>query len=248
MRLPAWTVLSLGLSIGLFLGCKGEDGIQGLCETLHACGSGDGVGACVLDLSQCENADNDANYCLDLNGCAAYKECAGKIRTLCGMAPDTGDDPDTGALTTGTPDDSTTNVDPSTTSGPVDPTTTTVDPDTGEPDPGSTGAPDPDTTGDTTSAPDPIAACKAEEDPPTACHDCICDNCYENYQACVNDEGCTAIRGCAEETGCMGLDCLDSCGPVIDMYGGFLGMSAKIGLDLNQCLGDNCMMECASGG
>ncbi len=246
MRLAAWTILSLGLSIGLFLGCKGSDGIQGLCETIHACGGDDGVGACVLDLSQCDNAENDANYCLDLNGCAAYEECLGKIRTLCGMNPDTGDDPDTGALTTGTPDDSTTNVDPSTTSGSVDPTTT-ADPDTstGEPDP-STSSPDQGTT-ETSATGDPIAACKAEIDPPTPCHDCICDKCYENYQACVDDEGCTAIRVCAEETGCTGLDCLDTCGPVIDMYGGFLGMSAKIGLDLNQCLGDNCMMECANG-
>lgn len=245
MRLPAWTVLSLGLSIGLFLGCKGSDGIQGLCETLHACGSE--VGACVLDLSQCANAENDANYCLDLNGCAQYEECAGKIRTLCGMDPDTGDDPGTGPVTTGAPDESTTNVDPSTTSGPVDPTATTGDPDTstGEPDP-STSSPAPDTT-ETSATGDPIAECKAEVDPPTACHDCICDNCYENYQACVDDEGCTAIRVCAEMTGCMGLDCLESCGEVIDMYGGFLGMSAKIGLDLNQCLGDHCMMECANG-
>lgn len=102
------------------------------------------------------------------------------------------------------------------------------------------------TTGTTTTGstgPDPVAECKAMTDPPTACSDCGCENCLEEYQACEMDEGCKAIHDCAEETGCSGLDCLQSCGDVINMYGGLVGMSASLGLEFSGCL-ESSMCPC----
>lgn len=144
--------------------------------------------------------------------------------------------------TTGTSSDDTTGVvDPSTSTGPVDPSTTTTGPD-----PTTTTLPGTDTsdTGETTAS-DPIKECKMQADPPSDCSDCMCENCLQELQACEADAGCVAIRQCAEETGCTGVGCLDACGDVIDMYGGFLGKSAMIGLAVNECLGDNCSAPCS---
>jgi len=141
---------------------------------------------------------------------------------------------------------STTNVDPSTTN--VDPSTSTStgpDPDTTAPDTTSpeTTAPETSETTDPSGG-DPVEQCKMMADPMTACSDCVCENCLEELQACQADEGCVAIRMCAEETGCTGIDCLGACGDVINMYGGIGGMSAMIGLQISMCLDQNCANEC----
>ena len=134
---------------------------------------------------------------------------------------------------------STTNVDPSTS------TSTGPDPDTTAPDTTSpeTTAPETSETTDPSGG-DPVDQCKMMADPMTPCSDCVCENCLEQLQACEADEGCTAIRMCAEETGCTGLDCLDVCGDVIDMYGGAFGPSGMKGLAVSMCLMSSCANEC----
>jgi hypothetical protein len=141
-----------------------------------------------------------------------------------------------------------TTVDPST--GPIDPSTstgpTTIPPDTSATEPMTETTVDPDTTDpSTTTGGDPVEQCKMMADPQTECSDCVCENCLEQLQACEMDEGCKAIRQCAEETGCTGFDCLQLCGDVIDMYGGIGGESAQKGLQISMCLDMNCMEQCA---
>jgi len=142
---------------------------------------------------------------------------------------------------------STTNVDPSTTD--VDPSTSTStgpDPDTTTPETTDPETTEPETGGTTIdpSGGDPVEQCKMMADPMTECSDCVCENCLEELQACQADEGCTAIRMCAEETGCTGLDCLDVCGDVIDEYGGPFGPSGMLGLEISMCLMGSCDAEC----
>jgi hypothetical protein len=156
------------------------------------------------------------------------------------------DEPTTAGPTTS--DDTTGVVDPSTSTGPVDPSTSTgPDPDTTTPTTvDTTTDPDPGTSSETTdpSGGDPVEECKMMADPMNACSDCVCENCLEQLQACQADEGCVAIRMCAEETGCTGIDCLGACGDVINMYGGIGGESAMIGLQISMCLDQNCADQC----
>jgi len=155
------------------------------------------------------------------------------------------DEPTTVGPTTS--DNTTGPVDPSTSTGPVDPSTSTgPDPDTTTPTSLDTTEPGTSSSTETTdpSGGDPVEQCKMMADPMTACSDCVCENCLEELQACQADEGCVAIRMCAEETGCTGIDCLGACGDVINMYGGIGGMSAMIGLQISMCLDQNCANEC----
>lgn len=136
-------------------------------------------------------------------------------------------------------------VDPSTTTS-VDPSTTSGNPETTAPETTAPETTAPVDTGETTdpSGGDPVEQCKMMADPQTECSDCVCENCLEELQACQADEGCVAIRMCAEETGCTGFDCLQACGDVIDMYGGIAGESAMIGLQISMCLDQNCSDQC----
>lgn len=151
----------------------------------------------------------------------------------------------------------TTSDDPTTTGGTTAPGTTTSDEDpttgpgtTTNPgtttDPGTTTEPgtttDPGTTGPGTTTDDEVAQCKMMlPDPNDACGNCACENCLEELQACQADEGCTAIRECAQANMCSGFDCLGPCGDVINDHGGPLGASGMLGLTLNNCIQDaNC--------
>lgn len=245
------SLLGLGLVIGLFFGCStGPSGVDGLCDLLNQCGSAnfDDLADCVDSINKCEGADDRANGCINLNGCEEHDACAYGLAVDCAIEPpaemtggattaaeSTGDDP-----TTQPQPDETTNVDPSTTGGPVDPSTTSGP---GE----STGETGVGATSETTMDPtvDPVEECKMGADQQTACSDCACENCLEQTLACRADEGCRAIRKCAQDNNCSGVGCLGPCGPVINMYGGFGGMSAQLGLDLSGCVEEYCMAECA---
>ena len=77
--------------------------------------------------------------------------------------------------------------------------------------------------------------------------ECNCTNCVCELANCEADPGCTAIRQCAQETGCSGTDCLDAstCGEVIDANGGVVGTSAGIALALSMCnAGAGCPIAC----
>jgi hypothetical protein len=145
-----------------------------------------------------------------------------------------------GASSTSTGDGTTTTT-PTTTT--VDPTTTTVDPTTTTVDPTTTTSDD--TTTDTTmTGGDPVAQCLEMIDPGDACGECACMNCTDELAACQADEGCTAIRMCAQEAMCGGIDCLGPCGDTINEHGGLAGMSAMLAQTLGGCVADNCGRRC----
>ena len=76
---------------------------------------------------------------------------------------------------------------------------------------------------------------------------CNCSNCACELQACQMDADCTAIRECAQATGCNGIDCLDptTCGDVIDAAGGPTGTGATLALQLSTCnQGAMCPITC----
>lgn len=72
------------------------------------------------------------------------------------------------------------------------------------------------------------------------CQVCACNQCLDPLYACQQDPGCVAMRDCAEQTGCAGVDCLEPCGAVIDMYGGPFGASGALALALSDCLSVQC--------
>jgi len=163
-----------------------------------------------------------------------------------------------GVDTTGTP----TTGDPNTTTGmSASGDTTTGDPATTEPptsDPSTTTGPDLTTTTDVTATTtgdtgtgnetgDPVAQCMMMlPDPNDTCGQCACANCTDELSACQMDEGCTAIRQCAQDNMCGGIDCLGPCGGVINDYGGIGGASGMKALTLGSCISDNCAAECGT--
>lgn len=82
------------------------------------------------------------------------------------------------------------------------------------------------------------------DDPNDACGQCACTNCTMELQTCQADEGCTAIRQCAQDSMCSGVNCLGPCGDTINMYGGFMGESANKAIALGNCVSNSCAMEC----
>ena len=152
----------------------------------------------------------------------------------------TGDSPTTAASTSGASDSGSTSADASTSGDPP----STSEPASSSGADGSTtdvtaSSTDPSTTGG-----DPVAACLMMIDPGDACGECACNNCLEDLQACQADEGCTAIRMCAQENMCGGIDCLGPCGATIDKYGGLGGKSAQLGLALSGCIDASCANQC----
>lgn len=242
--------IGLGLAFGLFLGCaKDPRGVDGLCDLLNSCGSANfaDLADCVDSINKCDGADDRADGCIARNGCDEYNDCAQFLAQDCADPPPadstSGADTDAEPTTLPQPDDTSVG-DPATTTGPVDPATTTGPDDTTSPSSSSA-----DTTAASESTADPsegdlVAMCKMKANPQTACSDCACENCREQVEACRADEGCTAIRKCAQDNMCSGVGCLGPCGDVINMYGGFGGMSAMLGIDLSNCVGESCVAEC----
>lgn len=236
-------LLGLGLVIGLFLGCQGPSGVDGLCDLLHACGSAnfDDMADCVDSINKCDGADDRAQGCINRNGCDEHNACARDLARDCAddtPAP-TGAAASTGEPTTGSP--------PEETTAPVDPTTTgPFDPGTSTPDDTTTSG-ESSSTSETSLDPsegDLVEQCKMKATPPTACSDCACESCREQTEACRADAGCTAIRKCAQDNDCSGVGCLGPCGPTIDMHGGFGGPSAQLALDLSGCVEQSCAAPC----
>lgn len=75
------------------------------------------------------------------------------------------------------------------------------------------------------------------------CGDCVCDRCAEQHEACVSSEGCLAVLECAEETGCVGEDCLRGpCG-----QGASRGAGRRF-MELSGCAANACGASCGGGG
>jgi hypothetical protein len=72
------------------------------------------------------------------------------------------------------------------------------------------------------------------------CEDCACMSCLPQLQACEQDPGCVAIRMCAQQSGCTGIECLGPCGDVINANGGALGPSAGLASALSDCVEGSC--------
>lgn len=153
----------------------------------------------------------------------------------------TGDSPTTAASTSGASDSGSTSADAST-SG--DPPSTSEPASSSGADGSTSNVTASSTDPGTTTGGDPVAACLMMIDPGDACGECACNNCLEDLQACQADEGCTAIRMCAQDNMCGGIDCLGPCGATIDKYGGLGGKSAQLGLALSGCIDGSCANEC----
>lgn len=152
-------------------------------------------------------------------------------------APVTTDD-STGSTTDDTGDD--------TTGGSTGDASTSGALSTTEPDTTTTTGPDT-TTGDesTSTGPiDPIEQCLMMVELGDECGECSCMSCYDELQVCLDDEGCVAIRECAQEAGCDGLNCIGPCGDVINLYGGPFGISGMLAQALGHCVGIECPGLC----
>ena len=78
------------------------------------------------------------------------------------------------------------------------------------------------------------------------CEVCTCDNCYDQLSECDSDGGCMQILGCADKTGCKGMQCyMGPCKAVIDQNGGPMGAAAAKAQQVGQCRGAN---KCPCGG
>jgi hypothetical protein len=99
-------------------------------------------------------------------------------------------------------------------------------------------ATDPTGVGDTGSGDPVLDGCL--EIAANECETCACNLCLDPLYACQQDVGCVAMRDCAEQTGCAGVDCLEPCGAVIDMHGGPFGNSGALALALSDCLSASC--------
>jgi hypothetical protein len=92
-----------------------------------------------------------------------------------------------------------------------------------------------------------IAGAMEEDDYCVEVGDCNCMSCACELGACSADAGCSAIRECAQMTGCLGLDCLEpeNCMMVIEDAGGVAGPSGMIALALSGCVeGAGCATQC----
>ncbi len=74
-------------------------------------------------------------------------------------------------------------------------------------------------------------------------HGCVCTSCAEDFLRCNQDRGCAEILGCALETGCRSVECLNSCGDVIERNGGLSGTSTALALIVDECQG---VAQCAT--
>lgn len=155
----------------------------------------------------------------------------------------TGDDP-TGTTapptSTDDPPNPTTATDPGTTT--ESPGTTTEEPGTTTEEPGTTT--EDTSTSTTTTTGDPVMECLDNVNPGDPCGECACTECLEELQACEADPGCTAIRECAQESGCGGIDCLGPCGDVIQMNGGPFGPAGMLAQAIGTCVDMQCQGQC----
>ena len=156
---------------------------------------------------------------------------------------DDGGGEETGAGTTASTMDPTGSSDPTSTSMPTS-TDPTMASETMEE---STGAPACDST-DQATIDMCVAGAMAMPDYCPEVGDCNCGSCACELAACEADTGCSAIRECAQMTGCLGVMCLDEmfCGDVIEMAGGVAGESGMIALALSGCVeGSMCPTQCS---
>jgi hypothetical protein len=72
---------------------------------------------------------------------------------------------------------------------------------------------------------------------PFGCESCLLQNCSNEFLQCISDLGCISILGCVQATGCDSFDCNspDTCGPVIEQWGGPFSPSMDILFETVSC-------------
>jgi hypothetical protein len=74
--------------------------------------------------------------------------------------------------------------------------------------------------------------------PSNGCQSCIFETCGHTLSQCLQDLGCISILACAQATGCEAFQCYrpQTCGPVIDQWGGPGGPSMSMLLETFSCV------------
>jgi hypothetical protein len=72
---------------------------------------------------------------------------------------------------------------------------------------------------------------------PFDCQSCVLQTCSNELLQCFSDFGCLSILGCVQATGCDSFNCYspDTCGSVIDQWGGPFGPSMNALLETVSC-------------
>lgn len=70
------------------------------------------------------------------------------------------------------------------------------------------------------------------------CGSCLCASCPGEIADCQGDAGCLAVTWCVQATMCLPFNCYepDTCGALIDQFGGVNGSAATRALELSTCL------------
>lgn len=76
------------------------------------------------------------------------------------------------------------------------------------------------------------------------CGECACNHCIDELEVCEPDPDCRAIRECAHEARCTGIDCLGPCGEVINKHGGPFSESSKLAQAIGACVDRRCAGPC----
>jgi hypothetical protein len=74
--------------------------------------------------------------------------------------------------------------------------------------------------------------------PPNDCQTCIFQTCGDPLTQCLQDFGCLSILACTQATGCDAFQCYNpqTCGPIIDQWGGPGGPSMSMLLRAFSCV------------
>jgi hypothetical protein len=176
MRLTMARVWTVGLFVGVLVGCGKDDGggggssVESLCKKLIDCGSTDTVEDCSAGLNMCSNIATQSEDCAGMSGCEAILGCYIGIALNCVPEGSTGEDPTEASGGTTSATDATSTTDATTTDATPttgdDPNTTTTGL-TSDPDPEPSTGGDTSTTADTDVPVDPdlYGPCGAGEPP-----------------------------------------------------------------------------------
>jgi hypothetical protein len=70
---------------------------------------------------------------------------------------------------------------------------------------------------------------------------CLCTTCFEEFSACIGDDGCWLVVQCAAAVGCNGMQCYapNACMAIIDEVGA-TSISVAMATELGNCTAPNC--------
>jgi hypothetical protein len=70
---------------------------------------------------------------------------------------------------------------------------------------------------------------------------CLCEQCLDEYSACIGDDGCWLVQQCAYAAGCTGMSCYapNACMAIIDEVGA-TSISVAMAVELGNCAAAVC--------